>query len=133
MKDDLMQFLMDFTWNHHIGLDIGMYDKSFRSRALPEYRLIIINTNWHNSNEVPFSFAHEIGHIMNGDTGIRYYVSSTIRDKSEYQANLYGIGLLIDFCKSRDYEFDNAYNFCECFGIPASLEYIASLKLRGIM
>ena len=83
MKDDLMQFLIDFAWDHNIGVEIGEFGPNFRARTLPEYNLVIVNTNWHNHNEVPISFAHELGHNMNRDTGIRYYESETVKDKSE--------------------------------------------------
>lgn len=133
MKDDLMQFLIDFAWDHNIGVEIGEFGPNFRARTLPEYNLVIVNTNWHNHNEVPFSFAHELGHIMNRDTGIRYYESETVKDKSEYQANLFGIGLLLQFCKRNGFAFDNSVKFCEVFGIPIELEYIVNLKLKEIM
>lgn len=133
MKDDLMQFLMDFAWSHNIGVEIGKFRPDFRARTLPEYRLVIINTNWHNQAEVPFSFAHELGHVINNDTGIRYYDSETIKDKSEHQANIFGIDLLIKFCEAQGLFFNNSLTFCETFGIPTNLEYIASLKLREVM
>lgn len=130
MKDDLMQFLIDFAWDHNIGVEIGRFRPDFRARTLPEYRLVIVNTNWHNQAEVPFSFAHELGHIINGDTGIRYYDSETIKDKSEHEANIFGIDLLIQFCNAHELFFDNSLKFCEVFGIPTNLEYIANLKLK---
>ena len=133
MRDELMQYLIDFAWDHQIGLDIGKYRPDFRSRTLPEYNLVIVNTNWHNQDEVPFSFAHELGHAMNDDTGIRYYDSETIRDKSEYHANLYGVGLLLKFCKENDIAFTNPITFCEVFGVPLCLEYVVSLKLKELM
>ena len=130
MKDELMQSLTDYTWEHNIGLDIGRFKPDFRSRAIPANNLIIINTSWKNRNEVPFSFAHEIGHIMNGDDGIRYYDSETIRDKSEFGANSFAIRYMLSFCEKHDLQFDNSMNFCQQFGIPEVLEYVAALELR---
>lgn len=129
MRDELMQFLIDFAWFHNIGLEIGSFGHSFRSYAIPASRLVIVNTNWQNKNEVPFSFAHELGHIMNGDTGIRYYDSGTINSKSEYHANEFGIKLLLRFCDEHDISFNNPIEFCEYFGIPMKLEYIVTMVI----
>lgn len=129
-KDELMLSLTDYTWLHHIGLEIGPFKPTFRSRALPDDNLIIINTNWKDEAEVPFSFAHELGHIINGDDGVRYYDSATIRDKSEYQANIFAIKYMLEFCKKHDIPANNSIRFCELFGIPTQLEYVVALILR---
>ena len=131
MKDELMQFLINFTWDHHIGLDIGPYKADFKSCSIPENNLVIINTNWKDQDEVPFSFAHELGHIMNGDTGIRYYDSGTINSKSEYHANIFGIKLLLSFCNEHDIHFTNPVKFCEHFGVPFKLDYIVATMMEG--
>lgn len=99
--------------SHDIGYDLVPCGKAFTSKALPESQRIIINTDWANQDEIPFIIAHEIGHIMNGDTGIRYYDSGTINSKSEYHANIYGIKLLLRFCDDHGITFTNPIKFCE--------------------
>lgn len=131
MRDELIQFLYDYTYQHDIGLDYGPYKPTLHSCAIPEQRRIIVNSNWENQNEVPFSFAHEIGHIMNGDTGIRYYDSGTINSKSEYHANVFGIKLLLSFCNEHDIHFTNPVKFCEHFGVPFKLDYIVATMMEG--
>lgn len=131
MRDELIQFLYDYTYQHYIGLDYGPYKPTLHSCAIPEQRRIIVNSNWENQNEVPFSFAHEIGHIMNGDTGIRYYDSGTINSKSEYHANIFGIKLLLSFCNEHDIHFTNPVKFCEHFGVPFKLDYIVATMMEG--
>lgn len=130
MRDDLIQYLLDYAWEHQMGFELGQYDPGFPSRALPEHRLLIINLNWKKQNEVPFSIAHEIGHIMNHDDGVRYYESETIKDKSEYQANVFAIKLLLKFCKLHDINFTNPVKFCEKFGIPSEFEYIVAMFIN---
>ncbi len=130
LKNDLMQTLTDYTWNHHISLDIGAYKPDFRSCAIPEDNLIIINTNWKDKEEVPFSFAHEIGHFMNGDDGVRYYDSATINNKCEYAANLFAVRFILKFCERYDLHFTNPITFCEQFGVPTVLEYVVANEMR---
>lgn len=128
-KNFLMTYLLNYAMAHDIGYDLVPCGKDFTSKALPESRRIIINTDWANQDEIPFITAHEIGHIMNGDTGVRYYDSGTINSKSEYHANIYGIKLLLRFCNDHDITFTNPIKFCEQFGVPMKLDYIASLLI----
>lgn len=130
-KNFLMTYLLNYAMAHDIGYDVEPCGEEFTSKALPEERLIIINTDWANQNEIPFITAHEIGHIMNGDTGVRYYDSGTINSKSEYHANVFGIKLLLRFCQDHDINFTNSIKFCEHFGVPLKLEYIVSAQLNG--
>lgn len=89
--------------------------------------------NWRNKWEVPFSFAHELGHLINHDEGVNYYHSVTVHTKTEYRANCTAIDILLSYCYDNDIEIDNPIVFCEQFGIPFNLEYIVSLKLKNIM
>lgn len=130
LKDDLMQTLTDFTWDHHFGLEIGQFKPDFRSCAIPEDNLIVINTNWKDKEEVPFSFAHEIGHFMNGDDGVRYYDSATINNKCEYAANLFAIRFILKFCERYSLHFTNPITFCEQFGVPTVLEYVVANEIK---
>lgn len=130
LKNELMQILMDYTWDHHFGLDIGPYKPDFRSCSIPEDNLIIINTNWKNKEEVPFSFAHELGHFMNGDDGIRYYDSATINNKCERGANEFAVKFILNFCKRYGLTFSNPITFCEQFGVPTTLEDLVASYLN---
>ena len=132
--NDLMEWLANFAFDHSIGYILThMLDSETPSTSYGEERLVIINMEWHAKDEVPFSFAHEIGHIVNGDKGINRYSAESISTKEEYQANLTAIQLLITYCRKNDIEISNPIKFCEIFGIPASLEYTVGLKLKNIM
>lgn len=89
--------------------------------------------NWRNKWEVPFSFAHELGHLINHDEGVNYYHSPTVHTKTEYRANCTAIDILLSYCYDNDIEINNPIVFCEQFGIPFNLEYIVNLKLKKIM
>ena len=132
--NNLISYLINYGFGRGISSTLTEeLPPDFPSSASSKYQKVLINMNWRNKWEVPFSFAHELGHIMNRDTGIRYYESETVKDKSEYQANLFGIRLLLQFCKRNGFAFDNSVKFCEVFGIPIELEYIVNLKLKEIM
>lgn len=132
--NDLMEWLANFAFDHNIGYILThMLNKKTPSTSYGDQRLIIINMEWYEHDEIPFSFAHEIGHILNGDKGINKYSAKTVSTKEEYKANLTAIQLLINYCHKNDIEINNPIVFCERFGIPINLEYIVSLKLRNIM
>lgn len=132
--NDLMEWLGNYAFNHNIGYILThMLAPDMPSTSYGEERLTIINMEWQNKEEVPFSFAHEIGHILNGDKGINKYSSETVSTKEEYHANITALQLLIEYCHNNDIEITNPITFCEKFGIPANLEYIAALKLKGFM
>lgn len=96
------------------------------SCANTQQKMVIVNTAWHNQQEIPFIFAHEIGHILNNDKGISYYQSATIHTKTEYQANLKAIELLAEYCRFHDVAINNPVRFCEDFGIPSRLDYLVA-------
>ena len=39
-------------------------------------RRIIINENWHDQQQLPFQFAHEIAHVLHGDSTVLYFTPS---------------------------------------------------------
>ncbi|APU45155.1 ImmA/IrrE family metallo-endopeptidase [Limosilactobacillus fermentum] len=131
--EDLMEWLINYAFDHHIGVQLTSFLQPMTpSTSFSDYRLVVINTRWHKPNEIPFSLAHEIGHVMNGDRGVHAY-TAVADTKEEYAANITGIGLLLKYCQEHDIHFTNPIEFCERFGIPMELEYVAILKLNGIM
>lgn len=130
----LISYLINYGFDRGISSTLTeSLPPDFPSSASSKYQKVLINMNWHNQWEVPFSFAHELGHIINGDIGINYYHSFTIRSRTEYEANQTAIGIILSYCKSNDIPTDNPIRLCEQFGIPFNLEYIVALKLREII
>lgn len=132
--NDLMEWLANFAFDHNIGYILThMLDSETPSTSYGEQSLVIVNMEWKNHDEIPFSFAHEIGHVLNGDKGINEYSADSISTKEEYRANLTAIQLLITYCHKNDIEINNPMTFCERFGVPTNLEYVVNLKLKEIM
>lgn len=129
---DLMEWLMDYAFDHDIGFVLThRLAADTPSTSDGDNRLVVINTNWKHLHEVPFCFAHEIGHILNGDKGSHAYSANSLNVKEEYKANLTGIDLMINYAKTNGIDLNNPVQFCEQFGIPADLEYIVALKLNS--
>ncbi|WP_251547917.1 ImmA/IrrE family metallo-endopeptidase [Limosilactobacillus caecicola] len=129
--NDLMEWLTNYAFDHDVGVILTRkLARDTPSISDGDHRLVIINMNWLHPHEVPFSFAHEIGHVLNGDKGIHEYSASSVGVKEEYQANLTGIKLLVDYTKNDNVDLNNPIRFCEQFGIPEELEYLVALKLR---
>lgn len=128
---NVMNWLMDYAFDHQISVILTRYlNPHMPSISDGNNRLTVINMNWHNKNEIPFCFAHEIGHILNGDQGQHKFSAHSVDIKEEYQANLTGTKLLIRYAKSRDINIGNPVSFCEQFGIPTELEYVVALEMK---
>ena len=128
--NELMEWLANYAFEHGIGYILtNQLAPDTPSSSDGAHRLVIINMNWKFPKESPFSFAHEIGHVLNGDQGKNYFNANSLDLKTEYQANLTGIKILKDFCENHDISISNPIKFCEVFGIPEKLDYVVSLEL----
>lgn len=131
--NDLLQWLTNFALDHDIGVIFTPYfEPTTPSQSNGDYRVVVINSNWHNQNEVPFCFAHEIGHVLNHDSGVNNYSSPSVSSKEEYQANLKAIQLLLLYCKINDIHFQSSIEFCRQFGVPMNYEYMVELVLNNM-
>lgn len=131
MENDLIRWLINWAFDHDIGVTITSdLPADLPHCASAKRRSILINRNYGNPAELPFAFAHELGHVLNGDDGIRYYQSASVHNKCEYQANLAGIRLLLKYCRTNDISVDNPVSFCERFGIPSEYEYVVALSMK---
>ncbi|WDQ20899.1 ImmA/IrrE family metallo-endopeptidase [Lactiplantibacillus plantarum] len=121
--DEIITYLCNYSLDHKVGFQLenrlNPDDVSVSNGLL---RLVIINLNWNNPTEIPFQFAHEISHVLNGDTGTNYYSTQYPMIKEEYEANKRAIKILLDYCKLNDIEFNSKIQFLEAFGIPTNLE-----------
>lgn len=120
--DDVIRWLCKFAFDHKINVTL---DKLSFSDDVPSCVLgksIIINTNWRNPNELPFIFAHEIGHVLNEDEGRLYYSTATAHTKIEAAANERAINLLVKYCNCEDLLPENYIDFMELYGIPRQLD-----------
>ncbi len=126
--DDVLSFLIDYCWEHNIGIQYISYMSPKDPSICYEWpRLIIYNDNWQTNQEKPFILAHEIGHIMCGST-ICYLQNHIGTKKSENDANKFAIMLLQKYCEQNDIVFENKYKFAESFGIPKNIYYLLEVN-----
>ncbi|WP_334341211.1 ImmA/IrrE family metallo-endopeptidase [Companilactobacillus sp. HBUAS56275] len=120
---DVTTYLLNYALDHHIGFEfLNGLDSDWPSVAIPERNMMFINTNWYKQEEVPMIIAHEIGHMIDGDSCYLYDQSTISRLKSENSANLIAINLLMKYCSDNDIEFNNSMTFLTQFNIPQRYE-----------
>ena len=120
---DVTTYLLNYALDHHIGFELlNGIDSDWPSLAIPERNMMFINTNWYKQEELPMVVAHEIGHMIDGDSCYLYDQSTISRLKSENRANLIAINLLMKYCSDNDIEFNNSMTFLTQFNIPQRYE-----------
>lgn len=122
MENNLVQWLMNWAFDHGISVTMtSEIKKDLPHCASAVKKAVVINMNYGNSGEIPFALAHEIGHVVDDDPGVRYYSSATLHDKAEYRANVFAIKLLRQYCLDNDIDCSNNIDFYHRFGIPERL------------
>lgn len=120
---DVTTYLLNYALDHHIGFELlNEVDSFWPSLAIPERNMMFINTNWYKQEELTMVVAHEIGHMIDGDSCYLYDQSTISRLKSENSANLIAINLLMKYCSDNDIEFNNSMTFLTQFNIPQRYE-----------
>lgn len=128
--NDCIEYLVNLAFTRGISAVLTKeLSPDTPSCANAKRRIVVINMNWNRQEEIPFTIAH----ILNEDNGVRYYSSNTVRTKTEAAANQTALDLLLDYCNAYDIPVPNSVVFCEQFGIPTELEYIAFLKIKRIL
>lgn len=123
--DEVIRYLMNYCYSHQIGV---VYDKTLPSKARSRgYNypsdLVVVNGNWSPEVEVPFIFAHEIGHVI--DNNSKYYHLSYLgMERGEYSANIFALNLLEMYCLENDIWFETIFEFAKAFGVPTSKWYL---------
>lgn len=117
MINSLVDYLLQYAFEHGIGCDIEPLDTNTPPRAVIEYSLIIINSNWHKKEEIPFTIGHEIGHIMNGDI-IFDCQSPSIYYPLERNADRYSVDLIFNYSLKFENPLREPGIFIEQYGIP---------------
>lgn len=115
--NDLIWYLFNFALDHNISYELQKLPPYFESRALPQENFIIINTNWHRTNEIPFIVGHEIGHIMNHDN-IERCQPQNASYPLELAADKYSLNLIFKYTLKMDLMIQEPQTFIEQFGIP---------------
>lgn len=114
--DELITYLLHFAFDKGVSCALIWKNIDYQSVALPKEKLIVINQNCRNKQELPFIIGHEIGHIMNGDANAAFYCGKPINSE-ERLADLYSLNLIYDYASN---QFDT-------FEEPIQLHHQASL------
>nr|WP_255459835.1 ImmA/IrrE family metallo-endopeptidase [Lactobacillus sp. HBUAS51381] len=88
-------------------------------------KIIILNTNLSDKDQLPLQLAHEIGHIVNGDMASNplHFGDQAIDYSMELQANRFAVQKLIPYyLADRDRDHINVNEFMDMFVVPAHLE-----------
>ncbi|WP_297816697.1 ImmA/IrrE family metallo-endopeptidase [uncultured Lactobacillus sp.] len=117
-KNDLITYLLNYAMKHGFSYTLVKADPRNPSVSFKDSKRMFINTNWINKDEIPFTIAHEIGHLMLGDQGIMYFSSFAGQNSEEKPADDFGLKLIYDYsCKMGD-GFTEPIDFIQNYGIP---------------
>ena len=120
--NDLLDYLLAYAKEHQIHV---FFNHDLQPDQPPftyaKRSLIVMNANWHNSNELPFQLAHEIGHCVNGTVGVAPYATFACLEHEEVPANKTAIKLILRYCTANNIAVDNSYDFMTSFSVPVVL------------
>ncbi|MCL0330668.1 ImmA/IrrE family metallo-endopeptidase [Apilactobacillus xinyiensis] len=120
MYDDILKDLLNYAFDHGIGIEMVHANFNTPCLVFNESKLIILNLNW-NKWQLPFAFAHEIAHILNKDENCLYQ-NSSYKIKFEYSADVKALEILIPiYVDYSHYSVDNVYPLMEQLKIPNRL------------
>lgn len=117
-------YLLEKAEKHHIDVKWKHFSPNTPPGSSYEYRRVVMNLDWHRPKEIVFQFAHELAHVIHGDSGdiVFYHASFTGKESVEYKANLGAVRLLVPYyCQHRDRDSINAYEFETLFNVPSYL------------
>lgn len=124
--NNVMEKLGNYAMDNGIGIEMcGLFDPYTPAACNTITKKVVVNTNWHRPKQIPFTFAHEIAHILNGDVENRilYFSSAASASKIELAANTTAIRLLTPYYVSeRPEEYIRSSEFMDIFDIPWHLE-----------
>ncbi|MCM6819799.1 ImmA/IrrE family metallo-endopeptidase [Pediococcus pentosaceus] len=126
--DNLITYLCNYAFDHDIGyqLDRISYDPEDASFYLNLTNTVYINMNYKNKKEIPFQFAHELSHALNGDKGSNNFCSNAFYIREECAANKRATKILLEYCDLNGLTFYNSTEFMDVFGIPSKAGYVVN-------
>jgi len=131
--DVVSTYLLNYALTHKMGFTLlNDYDESWVPVAIPENNMMIINMKWQKKEEVSFQIAHEIGHMIDGESCFMYDKSNIAKMKSESRADKLAIDLLLQYCIANDIRFTSCIMFLQQFCIPLKYETVAKNKMLAL-
>lgn len=130
--DRITKDLVNIAMEHGFGVELTPDMKPYTTALTSiKYHKIIVNTNYYVKDQIIFQFAHELGHVLNGDESLTPLYYSPTKYKIEGAANRTAIGLLIPYYfKDTPLECVNIVNFMNAFKIPSHLTDIATIEIN---
>lgn len=130
--NDYLEAMLNFAFEHGISYTLnGSFSPYTPSGAYPDKKRIVINTNWHRPNQLPYVVAHEISHILHEDAGILYFHTDSSRRSLEAAADATATQLLVSEYHKRNDDVPNYAKFMADFEIPANLEDVVKAQIRN--
>ncbi|MFD1485331.1 ImmA/IrrE family metallo-endopeptidase [Lacticaseibacillus baoqingensis] len=131
MIDEIFSRLLDYAAIYDI--EVGFEDRlspNTPCTADSKTRRILINLNWHIPRQLPFQLAHEITHILNGDSNLLYFTPS--KTGIEGDANSGAICLLVPmYFENVDPSLARVDEFMSFFAISPNMRDICSGAIKG--
>ena len=123
--DECVTRLLNYAYEHNVGFALtGDVEPDQPSAAYPSRRFIIVNTQWRDHQQLPYTIAHEIGHVINGDPDVAYFHPS--RNSMEGEANRFAVRLLHSL-----FEVEDSQRFIENFHIPGYMsDYVREIYTK---
>lgn len=116
---------MNVAMNNGVGVEFMHLSPTTPPATNAKTRLIVMNSNWHNRDDLPIQFAHELGHIFNNDDSQSCLYFSPSRNGIEGRANKTGIALLMKpYLESKEKEEVSSADFITKFHLPLLFEDI---------
>lgn len=125
-KQETINYLIDFSAKNNIAVSLQHeLPPDYPSVSSVEDRAIYINSNAPNA---PLQFAHELGHILNQDSGVLYFTALSAI-KTEAEATKTGLSILLDYyLQENDIDDFNIDNFIRLYQVPTQfVDYIYKL------
>lgn len=134
-NNDIIMDLMNYAIlkNHITVLLSSELSPYTPSLAKTDDRTVIVNMNWHDRKQIPLQFAHELGHIINGDESYHPLYFSFLQSdyKVELSANRFAIEKLLPYyLKDKEADSINFNDFMTMFSIPEHLENIVQQEIK---
>ena len=118
--EEIVNWLLSYAYDHGIGVVVFHRAPNIPSMASKPDNMIAINMSWEPKSEIPFSIAHEIGHIISGDNG-HFLPTKAAQTQAERRANRQAVKILMEWADTHDVEIDTSQRFAECFSVPSTL------------
>lgn len=120
--DEIMRWLCKFAYDHNIAVTIDNVHFKSDVPSTCYDKHVLINTNWDKKEELPFIFAHELGHALNDDDGVLYYSTSASQSKIESEANSQAIDIMLEYSQAIDETPADYLTFMHSYNVPSFLD-----------